>query len=394
MDPLTHGLTGALVGKAFFTGPRSSAPGHAEGARIAVYAATLGSVFPDIDVLLGPITRNDLATIELHRGFTHSFSGIPAFAILLATLTLVYVRLRDMKAPSWGRLAVIYGLGIASHVLLDVITSFGTMIWSPWNHTRVAWDLVSIVDFAMTAVVLLPHVLARVYRAREGSFLRAARAWIILSLCGIAAAGLVGAAGFPTSVGAVVAASVIFAAVLFLPAWRDWGIRVLPSTWARVGLLALLAYLGFCATAHRNALRQVEQFAADHGLRVERVGALPLPPSAAHWDGLIRTPDGVYQMNLRLGSGNPGTEPLVYRFFPDAPPNQYTEAARRLPKVQVYLWFARFPVFRFADHGDRKVLEISDLRFFGRAGRRAPFTFRVTFDAAGHVIQQALARVP
>ncbi|HEX2711142.1 MAG TPA: metal-dependent hydrolase, partial [Candidatus Acidoferrales bacterium] len=217
MDPITHGLTGALLGKAFFTGPQSSAPGQAERARIAVYAATLGSVFPDIDVLLGPLTRNDLATIQLHRGFTHSFSGIPAFAILLATLTHGYVRRRGLGAPSWGSLTVVYGLGIASHVLLDVITSFGTMIWSPWNHTRVAWDLVSIVDFAMTAVVLLPHVLARVYRSREGSLLRAARGWIILSLCAIAAAGLVAAAGFPTSVGPVVAASVIFAVLLFLP---------------------------------------------------------------------------------------------------------------------------------------------------------------------------------
>lgn len=394
MDPVTHGLTGALVGKAFFTGRQSSAPGAAERARLAVYAATLGSVFPDIDVLLGPITRSDLATIELHRGFTHSFSGIPVFAMLLAMLTRGYVRRRGLEGPSWGLLTVIYGLGISSHVLLDVITSFGTMIGSPWNHTRVAWDLVSIVDFAMTAIVLLPHVLARIYRVREGSSFRAARAWVILTLCGVAAAGLVGAAGFPTSVWAVTAASMIFAVLCFLPARGNWGIRVHPSTWARAGLLVLLAYLGLCAAAHRAALRRVEQFAAGHGLRVERVGALPLPPSAAHWDGLIRTPDGVYEMRLSLGSGNPGTEPLVYRFFPDAPPNQYIEAAQRLPKAQVYLWFARFPVFRFEDRGDRKVLAISDLRFFGRAGRPGPFTFRVTFDAAGHVIQQTLARAP
>ncbi len=394
MDPFTHGLTGALVGKAFFTGEQSSAPGGAERARLAIYAATLGSLFPDIDVMLGPITRNDLATIELHRGFTHSFSGIPVFAVLLATLTHGYMRRRGREAPSWGLLTVIYSLGIGSHVLLDVITSFGTMIWSPWNHRRVVWDLVFIVDFAMAAIVLLPHVLARVYRAREGSPFRAARAWVILTLCGVAAAGLVGGAGFPTSAWAVAAASVIFAALLFLPAWGGWGVRLRRSTWARAGLLALLAYLGLCAAAHRAALRRVEQFAAGHGLRVERIGALPLPPSAAHWDGLIRTPDGVYQMRLRLGSGNPGAEPLVYRFFPDAPPNRYIEAARQLPRAQVYLWFARFPVFRFADRGDRKVVEISDLRFFGRAGRPSPFSFRVTFDAAGQVIQQALARVP
>ncbi|SRR5712692_1137195 len=391
MDPLTHGLTGALIGKGFFAEPAGPAPAGRQRARVAVFAATVGAVFPDIDVLLGPITRDAMATIELHRGFTHSFTGLPVFAMLLAALTRRYARRRGLQTPSWGLLTVIYGLGIASHILLDLITSFGTMIWSPFDHTRAAWDLAFIVDFAMTAIVLLPHVAARVYRVRDGSLFRAACAWGLLTLCGFGVAELLSVARFPIPLWVAVAASLVFAVLFFLPAWGGWGFRVPRSSWARAGLLALAAYLGLCAAAHYAALRRVEQFAASHSLRGAEMGALPLPPSAAHWTGLIRTPEGVYEARFSLLSKNPGAEPPAFRFIADAAPNSYIEAARQLPRAQTYLWFARFPVFRFDDQGDRKIVEISDLRFFSRRSRPPSFTFQVTFDAAGRVIQQGLA---
>ncbi len=391
MDPITHGLTGALIGKAFFAGRYDLAPDGAGRGHLAVFAATAGAVFPDLDLLLGPLTRNDLAIIELHRGVTHSFLCLPVFALLLAALTREYARRRGRKTPSWGALSLIYGLGIASHILLDLITSFGTMIWSPWQHTRVQWDLVFIVDFAMSAIVLLPQVAAHVYREREGSLVRAARAWGLFTLLALAVKGLLEATGFPISLRTVAVASLLFAALFFLPGWRGWGLHVRRATWARAALLALLAYLSLCAAAHQAALRRVEQFAASQHLRVEQLGALPLPPSAAHWVGLIRTLEGVYEARLDLLSHNPGRESPAFRFLADAAPNGYIEAARQLPRVQTYLWFARFPVYRFAVQNGRKVVEISDLRFFGRRARPSPFTFRVTFDAAGRVIGQGLA---
>lgn len=389
MDSITHGLTGALIGKGFFAGRGEPASDGAR--RVAVFAATVGAVFPDMDVLLGPITRNDLATIQLHRGATHSFLCVPIFAVLLAALTRAYARRRELATPSWGELAVIYGLGIASHILLDLMTSFGTMIWAPWNHTRATWDLVFIIDFTMTAIVLVPQVAARVYHARQRSLVRAARAWSLLTLCGLAAAWLLRVAGFPASPWAVAAASLLFAALFFLPAWRGWGFEVPRAAWGRAGLLALAAYLGVCAAAHHVALTRVEEFAASRRLRVEQLGALPLPPSAAHWTGLIRTPEGVYEARFDLLRRNPSSEPPAFHFFADAAPNAYLDAARRLPKAQTFLWFARFPVFRYADRGDRKTVEISDRRFFSRENRRPLFTFRVTLDAAGRVLQQGLA---
>ncbi len=388
MDSLTHGLTGALLGKAYFSEPRGDSPGTAEAARGAVYATTLSAIFPDIDVFDRLFTGNDLAIIQTHRGVTHSFVGLPVFAILLATLLYLYARCRRKQLPPWGTLALACAVGLASHIVLDLITSFGTMVWSPVNHTRAAWDLVFIIDFTMMAIVLLPQTLAWVYRQPSKHWSRATRLWLLFTLLAVGANWLTRAAAFPFPRWVVVALSALFATLYFLPAWRGWGFRLRRSSWNRTGVYALAGYLLLCAIAHHAALRQVERFAASHALHIEQIGAMPLPPSAAHWDGLIRTPEGVYEARIHLrDSGEPN-----FRYVPDHANHDCMEAARRLPKVQIYLWFARFPVFHCAQEGSRKVVEISDLRFFRRRGSGpSAFTFQVTFDAAGRVVEQGWA---
>ncbi len=390
MDTITHGLAGALIGKAFFAGD-DTAPEKVTAGRVAIYAATLGAIFPDADVILGPIAGNDLAVIEWHRGFTHSLVGLPVIAVALAALTRWYTRRRNWNAPSWAALVGIYAAALASHILLDLITSFGTMIWSPLNHTRAAWDLVFILDFTLTGIALLPQLAAWVYREREKNISRALRLWALFTLATILLERLARAVGFPFSPWVVVVSTALLAALFFLPAWRGWGFRVQRSSWCRAGVYAVGAYLIFCAAAHHVAVRRVEQFAAARGLRVEQLGAMPLPPSAAHWDGLVRTANGVYETRFNLLHPIPPEQFVAYSFFPDAPPNDYLASARRIPRVQTYLWFARFPVYRFAQRSDRNVVEISDLRFFSRRGRPTPFTYRVTFDGQGGVIEQGWA---
>ncbi len=392
MDPLTHGLTGALIGKAFFA--ERGLPSSPDNARrfrhMATFAAVLGSIFPDADLIAELFSKSDLAVIELHRNVTHSFVCLPFFAALLAALTHGYARRRKLEAPGWAELTLIYALGIASHILLDVITSFGTMIWSPWKHTRAAWDLAFILDFSMLAVALLPQTVAWVYRRREQSFRRGLVLWSVLTAGAAGVTGFMRLVRFGFSPRVVVAVSVLLAALFFLPAARGWGFGLRRSSWCRAGLVVFAAYLGVCAAAHCAALGRVQQYAASRHLRVENLGALPLPPSLLHWSGLIRTPEGVYDARLHLFSG----DPPEFRFFADAAPNGYVEAARQLPKVQTYLWFARFPVFHFYQRDAQPVVEISDLRFFGRPRRPNPFTFSVTFDSAGRVIQQGLVIEP
>ena len=144
MDPITHGITGALLGKSYFSDRYG---------RVATFAAVLGAVFPDIDIAAEMISRDPLGIVKYHqRLLTHSFIGLPFFAILLAWLTRWIARRRGIESPSWAMLTLIYGVGIASHILLDGTTSFGTRMWSPISQKRVAWDLLFIIDFVFTAV--------------------------------------------------------------------------------------------------------------------------------------------------------------------------------------------------------------------------------------------------
>jgi hypothetical protein len=130
-------------------------------------------------------------------------------------------------------------------------------------------------------------------------------------------------------------------------------------------------------------------------LQVESIGALPLPPSLWHWDGLVRTERGVYELRMDLADKAANDSELLaheHRYFPDAPPNSYIEVAKRLPEVQKVLWFSRFPVTRFHQEGEVAVVEISDLRFpRARPGRPASFTYRVRFGSDGNVLSQGWA---
>src|SRR3989475_11378501 len=95
MDTITHGIVGALIGKAFFAGHGDAtradgtaaqgaagqfaglgsppeAPRWNRGERVATAAATLGAGFLAVDVIFGPIVRTALALHELHSRITHS----------------------------------------------------------------------------------------------------------------------------------------------------------------------------------------------------------------------------------------------------------------------------------------------------------------------------------
>src|SRR5215475_13717199 len=110
MDPITHGIAGSLLGKSFFS---------PKGGRVAVFAATLGAMFPDIDTVANVATRDPLSLVQYHRGITHSFFALPFFAAGLAWLRGLIAKWLGYEPPSWSLLALTYAAGIASHILLD-----------------------------------------------------------------------------------------------------------------------------------------------------------------------------------------------------------------------------------------------------------------------------------
>ena len=132
MDPVTHGITGALLGKAFFSKRQE---------RVAIFAATLGAVFPDIDIVCELFSRDPLGIVKYHRAITHSFVGLPVFAFLLAWLT--------RAALPWARqaLAAIPGLGSAAAVAVDGDLRRGPREPHPAGRDDVVRDADVVSDF-------------------------------------------------------------------------------------------------------------------------------------------------------------------------------------------------------------------------------------------------------
>jgi hypothetical protein len=163
------------------------------------------------------------------------------------------------------------------------------------------------------------------------------------------------------------------------------------------------------ASAHHKAFADVTRLAESRHLQVEQLAALPLPPTLTHWVGLVSTPGGVWRTTL----DEPGGSIESSQFYADAHSSEFIDQARKLHDVQVFLWFARNPVWRVRQSpGQQTVVEISDVRFFREnvtsdaqnpppakrssdiRPRRTGFTFEVVFDLAGHVISSGFREEP
>ena len=384
MDPVTHGIAGALLGKAFFSKRQE---------RVAIFAATLGAVFPDIDIVAEFVSRDPLSIVKYHRAITHSFVGLPFFAFLLAILTravLPWVRRRwprfqDLESPGLGMLTLIYGVGIASHILLDGMTSFGTRMWFPISSRRVAWDLLFIIDFSFTAIILVPQVIPWVCRFPEKARGRAMRMWIFFTVMALLFWLMARGAAYPFHLWIVALASAVFAVLFFVPASGGLGNRVTRAHWSQIGAFAALVYLFACATAHHAAIMRAKAYADQHHIEITRIGALPIPPSWLDWGDAVRSVTGLYESQFDLRA--PGQP--AFRYVPDSPPEPFIARAFLLPNVLVYWNFARFPsISSFEDNGNH-VVELGENRFQdGRRRGPQPFTYEVVFDSSGKVVEE------
>jgi membrane-bound metal-dependent hydrolase YbcI (DUF457 family) len=398
MDTITHGIAGALIGKGLFGGrDLFSGPKELQKRRVITWAVTIGAVFPDADVFRDMFSGNPLLMITWHRSITHSLVLMPLWSIGLAALTLRIARWRKWQTPGVLALVGLYAAGIVSHIFLDLLTTYGTMIWSPLKWSRPAWDVLFILDFTFTAIVLVPQLLAWVNQDKERAPKRAMILWAIFTFVPLIVARLALSMGTPISRNAVLLTMVLVAVVFILPVGRGWGLRIRYPTWNRAGLVLAALYIAAATWAHHQALLKVRQFAAAQKLDVLAIGALPLPPSLWHWDGLVNTREGVYETRLDLSDyltkNAPQGAVITRTFYPDAAPNKDIELAKQLPTVQKVLWFARFPVIQYHEDGGDGVVEISDKRFPQiRRDQPGAFTYRVRFAPDGKVISQGWER--
>src|SRR6266481_9206631 len=284
MDTITHGIAGALIAKAAFRGQDMLGGKPVNRERIITWSLMLGATFPDSDVLREFFSHNDLLILTWHRSITHSLVCLPFFALALAALTRWLARSREWRgpvavviskvlglgifggvvrrwfagkeewdAPSFTSLSAIYAVAILSHILLDLVTSFGTMIWSPLKWSRPAWDLIFIIDFTFTALLLLPQILAWVCRRPDGLKNRALITWSIFALVTVGVAALLNAVNAPTSAAAIVTIIAFLAVLILLPVIRGKGLRVRYTTWNRAGFAAAIVYVALAVYTHHAA---------------------------------------------------------------------------------------------------------------------------------------------
>jgi inner membrane protein len=188
MEPATHFLTGACIGRAGFN--RSTA--------YATLAAVLAAEAPDLDVfwsIAGPV-----ASLQHHRGITHTFIAAPVVATVITgfvwLLDKFWLRFwksrRRSDAPRirWGWLWFTALIADLSHLLLDWTNNYGLRPFFPFNPHWYEGDLVFIADpiiwGLLVAALLIPTLLGLADRevgARKAKF--RGRGWAIIALIGI-----------------------------------------------------------------------------------------------------------------------------------------------------------------------------------------------------------------
>lgn len=166
MDPVTQGAVGAAV---------TVAVARPEETRRAAVLGVLAGMAPDLDVLIRS-SSDPLLFLAYHRQFTHSIAFVPVGAFLCAMVAFPLFR----RTMSPTRIYLFCFLGYATHGLLDAFTSYGTQLLWPFSDTRVAWNVVSVVDPFFT-VPLLGLVAFAATRRRPG-LARVACAWGIAYL--------------------------------------------------------------------------------------------------------------------------------------------------------------------------------------------------------------------
>jgi membrane-bound metal-dependent hydrolase YbcI (DUF457 family) len=361
MDNLTHTLFGLTLGRT----PLGRA------GRGATAALILASNAPDIDVIAAARGMDNY--LRWHRGPTHGLLGIVGLGLLSAAVVTLGLRLSPKKegeaddAP-FGTLAAVGMIGVLCHVLMDLPTSYGTRLLSPFTWRWFAVDLMPIVD---------------VY------------------LLGILGAGLLfGGASAPSRRRN--------AAIVLVLMTANYGLRAVTHWQALVRAPRLFgpALPQECPDAATNRLIDSWPSGRDSepaGRRcVVQMVAVPTFYSPFNWRIIAQLPNAfvIHDLDLldgRFGRPDETGEPTgrtTVRVPNVWTPAVFAAASTRLGNT--FLGFARLPAARsFVDSSGIATVRWSDLRFLGTRMALAPpqndpFTVVIRMGSDGQVLEQRL----
>ncbi|MGB0910841.1 MAG: metal-dependent hydrolase [Nitrospirales bacterium] len=152
MDSVTQLALGAAVGEATL--------GRKVGNKAIGWGAICGTI-PDLDVFI-PFSDPVTAFIS-HRSFSHSLLTL---ALLTPCLVWIICRLHPQVAEHKRKWMVLVYLALATHVLLDSFTAYGTQIFWPISSHPIMWSSIFIIDPLYT-IPLLAGVACSLIMSRE-----------------------------------------------------------------------------------------------------------------------------------------------------------------------------------------------------------------------------------
>jgi len=265
---------------------------------LATATLTLAAEAADLDVL----SRFGGSAFGLnhHRGFTHSFLGIPLVAAVVVGFIYFIWRLRGHKTrnpnlpPRWGLLFAYACLAGLSHILLDFTNNYGVRPFWPFSERWISWDIVFIIEPVLLIVLTLGLILPALFS-------------LINEEIGARSKGM------PTG---------RLAAIL--------------------ALLAVFAYWGLRDYEHRRALIAL-QSRNYQGVEATRVSAYPYWVNPFRWYGVVETP--AFFATMDVGSLAPEADPdaqMQIHYKPEE--TAITLAAKKSYLGRVYLSWAQYPV--------------------------------------------------
>ncbi len=273
---------------------------------LATATLTLAAEAPDLDVL----SRFGGSAFGLnhHRGFTHSFLGVPIVAIAVVGFVWLIWRLRGRKTrnpdlpPRWGLLLAYACLAGLSHILLDYTNNYGVRPFWPFSERWYSGDIVFIVDPILLVVLTLGLIIPALFSLIN------------------------------EEIGA-----------------RRRALHPVPRgrAAATLALIAVVAYWGLRAYEHSLAVAALES-RTYNGADAIRVSAYPRVANPFRWYGVVETSAFFATMDvdsLNASSMTPEVDPearMRIRYKPEETP--VTLAAKECYLGRVYLSWAQYPI--------------------------------------------------
>jgi len=294
---------------------------------LATLTLTLAAEAPDLDVLSR--IRGPAFGFAHHRGFTHSFLGVPLDAIAVVGFVYLIWRLRGRRIkdpklpPRWGLLFLYACLAGLSHILLDFTNNYGVRPFWPFSEKWYSWDIVFIAEPVMWAMLILGLVVPSLFSLID------------------------------KEIGA-----------------RQRGLRGrLAATLALLGVVLLWGARDY---EHRRAVNALEA-RTYNGADPLRVSAYPHWIDPFHWDGVVET--STFFGLAPVDSLRPEVDPeglLEIRYKSEETP--VTSAAKNSYIGRVFLDWAQYPTIETetlgsgeADNGANNaagyIVHFQDLRF-------------------------------